>query len=279
MANKILHECMKRGFLLDREMLEIISSLNKEGAEGVIQAISKLGLRERVITRCIFQDNFEKIQRQLLKFSGDDILMGLFSTLGFINKKNKKNAQDEKGVDIESGKVELISAPKFPQRKITVNDFTRHFKSRYKKIQSILEEQDFSDLSSIRRIGQGQGTYTIIAAVVEKRITKNKNIMIKVEDLTGITSVLINSGNKELYEKANNLLLDDIVAFSISGNNDLLFVSEIVFPEAYLSEKRYGKDDCWVAFASDLHIGSSMFLEKNFLKFIKWLNGVEGSIN
>jgi DNA polymerase II small subunit len=59
-----------------------------------------------------------------------------------------------------------------------------------------------------------------------------------------------------------------------SGN--FLFANEVYYPEASISEKRKSNSDVWVAFISDLHAGSTMFLEKNLLKFIKWLNGKEG---
>ena len=71
-------------------------------------------------------------------------------------------------------------------------------------------------------------------------------------------------------------MLDDIVAFGVSGTRKMLFVNEIVFPECVLGEGRIGGKDEFVAFSGDFHVGSSMFLEKNFLKFVGWLNGEVG---
>jgi len=51
----------------------------------------------------------------------------------------------------------------------------------------------------------------------------------------------------------------------------------ILFPEASLPKKRYGEIDEYIAITGDLHAGSTYFLEKNFLKFIKWINGEEGN--
>jgi DNA polymerase II small subunit len=56
-----------------------------------------------------------------------------------------------------------------------------------------------------------------------------------------------------------------------------LFANAVYFPDSILAEKKRGSLDEVVAFTSDVHVGSKMFLEENFLKFIKWLNGEEGS--
>jgi len=68
-------------------------------------------------------------------------------------------------------------------------------------------------------------------------------------------------------------LVDDIVAFSVSGNSNILFANDVIFPDSSLSEKRYSEFDEYVAFISDLHSGSTMFLGDNLLKFVEWLNG------
>jgi DNA polymerase II small subunit len=107
-------------------------------------------------------------------------------------------------------------------------------------------------------------------------MTKNKNLFIEVEDLTGTSVVLVNQNKKEVFEKARDLLDDDIVAFNVSGTSEMLFANDVIFPEASLAEKRYSEFDEYVAFSGDFHVGSTMFLEKNLLRFVKWLNGEEG---
>ncbi|MFH1522146.1 MAG: hypothetical protein ABIF18_04270, partial [archaeon] len=99
---------------------------------------------------------------------------------------------------------------------------------------------------------------------------------IEIEDLTGASIVLVNKENDDLFRRAKELLLDDIVAFRVSGSSKMLFASEIIYPDANLEKERYGNYDEYVAFSGDLHIGSKMFLEKNFLKFVAWLNGEVG---
>lgn len=276
-VNELLKECMKKGFLLDREMLELFNSLDSRRAYEIIDVLGGLSLTERVITKKVFSSNLEKIQNSIFNFSKKDDVESFL--IGFGGKgKGELVDKDENDVEKKGSNIKLLNVPSFDQKKVTVNNFVRCYKSRYEFVREILEEHEFEDLSSIRKIGSNSAKYTIIGCVVEKRITKNKNLLLVVEDLTGVINIIVNQNKKTLFEKGNELLLDDIVAFSVSGTKEILFCDEIYFPEAFLSEKKYHSEDVWVAFTGDLHCGSNVFLEKNFLRFVKWLNGEEGDL-
>jgi DNA polymerase II small subunit len=269
---------MSKGFLLDKEMLGIFSKLTPEGARNVVEILSSLGVGERVITRNLFEKHFDKLRSFLVAEKGADEILSFFSGIGYTTKEGGGPSVEPIKKE-EVGKIKLLSAPAFPQKKIEVKDFVNHFRSRYEKLKTILEQRDFENLSSIRKIGANHGSYTIIAAVIGKRITKNKNLFIDVEDLTGTSIVLVNQNKKEVFDKARDLLEDDIVAFSVSGTGEMLFANDIIYPEAALQEKKYADVDEYVAFTGDFHAGSTMFLEKNVLRFVKWLNGEEGDEN
>ncbi|MCR4285161.1 MAG: metallophosphoesterase [archaeon] len=275
MASKIMTLCMGKGFLLDKEMLDFLSGLTEEGVEDVIDVLGNLKLGERVITKRLFIENFEKIRNFLIELHGETEIKTFFEGLGY-TKEDTQEKVSEEGAPLRPGKVKLISSPAFPQKKIEVRDFVDHFRSRYEYMRDVLSSADVENLSSIRKIGSERGSYTIIAMVVEKRITKNKNLFIKVEDLSGNIMVLINQNKKEVFEKAKDLLLDDIVSFNVTGTKEMLFANDIIFPEVILAEKKYSSFDECAVFSSDFHVGSAKFLEKNLLKFIRWLNGVEG---
>jgi DNA polymerase II small subunit len=283
---EILKVCMSKGFLLDSEMLEIFGELDVGSALEVAEGLKNLGIEERVITKKVFTQNFEQIKNILVSPSGEKkvIIEKFFVSLGYerevIENVSSVGERFSEGTsDLESGgegKVKVLLSPKFPQKKVVVRDFVNHFRMRYEFMKGVLLEKGLEDLTSVRSIGRERGNYTIIAAVLGKRVTKNKNLIFEVEDMTGTTRVLVNQNKKELFEKAKDLLVDDIVAFSVSGSSEMLFANEVIFPDCGLPEKRKGTIDEWVAFTSDFHVGSRMFLEENFLKFIKWLNGEEG---
>ena len=118
----------------------------------------------------------------------------------------------------------------------------------------------------------------LILPAIDSLYNQVDKIRICLNEYTEIPSFL------DKYEKLDAIIPDtdqrDVGKFlDIDAHDEdvILYVDDdIIYPEASLQEKKYGKRDVSVAFISDLHIGSTMFLEKNLLKFIKWLNGQEG---
>ncbi len=109
--------------------------------------------------------------------------------------------------------------------------------------------------------------------ISDKRITKNKNILLEVEDLTGKIRVLISQNNPDIYKKAEEITLDSVIAFRGTGNREIIFANEVIFPDSIIFERKKSPVEEFVLFTADLHIGSKLFLEENFLKFIDYLNG------
>jgi len=246
MENNILKLCASKGFLLDKEALETLSKLKEDV---ILEILRNFNIKEKIITR---------------------------KTLDKYNYNIKKLLNNIENLKKSENIVKILSPIKFSSKKREVKDFIRNFYSRYVTIKEILESKNLENLSSIRKINNKNGIYTIIAVVLDKKITKNKNLLIKVEDLTGNSAVLINNRNLSLFSQAKNLLLDDIVVFRVSVSNKMLFVNEIIYPDTILEKKRYCNSDEYVAFSGDMHVGSKMFLEKEFLRFVAWLNGKIG---
>ncbi len=250
MVNEILKLCISKGFLLDKDMLEFLSELEKNKVCEIVENLSELKIKEKIITRKLF-DEYSRVWGKEQKEISD-------------YKESKKD------------NVKLLSGLTFSSKKISVADFVEYFRVRYETLKNILKERDFENLSSIRRIGINSGVWTIIAIISKKRITKNKNLLIEIEDLTGASIVLVNKENGDLFRRAKELLLDDIVAFRVSGSSKMLFASDIIYPDASLDKEKYSDFDEYVAFSGDFHVGSKRFLEKSFLKFVAWLNGEVG---
>lgn len=251
MVNEIFELCSSKGFLLDREMLDLFSDMEMDVVEKIVDVLMG-AVNERVITKVVFDEHVDKFRDLLVVDGGGEVVEG-------------------KG-------VKLLMSPSFKSKKIEVGDFVRHFRARFESIKGMLEKKDLTNLSSIRRIGTNNGVYSIIAMVKSKRITKNKNLLVEVEDLTGSSIVLINRENKDLFKVASDLLLDDVVVFRVSGSSEMLFVNDIIYPDIHLEEERYGDKDEYVAFSGDFHVGSKMFLEKSLLKFVDWVNGDIGDV-
>jgi len=245
---EILKFCIEKGFFLDRAMLDFFINLEKEKMIEIINKLKLLGISDKILTKNIFNKYKKKIS---CCFNNEHV-------------KGENNIKVLKHININSGKIEA-------------NDFINYFRVRFEELRDILINKGLRDnFSSIRRIGGNNGVYSIIGMVFSKRITKNKNLLIEIEDLTGRAVVLINRENKELFERAQSLLLDDIVAFNVSGSSRMLFVSDFIYPDSKLESERFGNRDEFVAFSGDLHVGSKMFLEGNLMRFVNWLNGEVG---
>jgi len=272
---QILKLCMQKGFLLDKDILEALAVLEENFAKKIIEILSSLKIKERVITKSVFESYVSSLKKMLLLEENKREIETFFQGLGYEVGEFKGESKKEEKYK-EKDEIKIISSGMVFPKKVEVQDFVKHYRSRYEMLKNILQSRNLENLKSLRRLSDERETQHVIVAIAEKRITKNKNLIFEVEDMTGRSRILINANKEELYAKCKDILSDDIVAFNVAGTKEMLFANEVIFPDAVLSEKRKQEREVLIAFSSDVHVGSKMFLEDNFLKFIKWLNGEEG---
>jgi len=103
---EILKICMKKGFLLDKEMLDCLCNLNEENAKKLIEGIESLQTGERVITKTFVFNNIDKIYGM---FGEKTIIKKFFINLGYsrteIHSSEKQNKQEE---NLEKENVKLL---------------------------------------------------------------------------------------------------------------------------------------------------------------------------
>lgn len=272
MDKELLKLCFEKGCLLDKEASEIFNYLDKELAEEILKSVLTYS-NTKIITKSLLSQNAPKIQ-EIFSQEKKERVEKLFIKLGLTLEISKHLELKETKIQEKVQEV-LIKPPKIPKIKsLDVGDFVKHFRNRFLEVKRVLQERNgLNNLISIDKItGQRQGI-SIIGIISDKRTTKNKNILLEIEDLTGETVALVNQNKTEIYEKAKEILLDDIIGISCSGSRDMLFVNDIVYPDCVLSERKQTKEDVCALFTADLHVGSKNFLEENFLKFIDWING------
>ena len=159
-------------------------------------------------------------------------------------------------------------------RRIEVADFAKYFRNRFETIRNMLKDRaELQNLVSINKISGDRQGISLIGIVFNKRVTKNDNIILELEDNTGRVSALITKSKPEAYAKAKDILLDDIIGLKCSGSKEIVFVNDILYPDVFVQEKKRNKEEEMAVFISDTHIGSINFLEKSFEKFISWING------
>jgi len=278
-SEEIFKFCLENGLLVDREVLSLFSEAGDiESAKLIIKKI-KNHTQQKIITKSIFSENkdrvnqfFEELPEENKKrFETLKIKLGLNIEISRevstdVVKKDAKENQD--------GIVRVINMNPSFSKKIEVSDFVKYFRGRLNEMKNYLQDNaQLTDLTSINKISGERQSFSIIGIVYEKRVTKNKNIILDVEDLTGRVKVLINQNRAELYKKAEDITLDAVLGFRGSGNREIIFANDIIFPDSTIQERKKSLVEEYVLFTGDLHIGSKLFMKNNFLKFVDYING------
>ncbi|UCH05389.1 MAG: metallophosphoesterase [Candidatus Thorarchaeota archaeon] len=195
----------------------------------------------------------------------------------------------------------------------TVDDFLALFRDRFHRIKrmyaSRVDTHDALSPAAIEakqkaaagrptRVSEGQraprrSSVKVIGIVKEKSVSKAQNVVVNIEtwekrlnkhdedeEYSVEIVAVIPTGQKgekgqQLSEKASSVLLDEVVC--ISGYLDeygRMIADDVILPDIPMTrEVGRAQRDVYAAFISDIHCGSSEFLEDEFDLFIDWLGG------
>jgi DNA polymerase II small subunit len=151
-------------------------------------------------------------------------------------------------------------------------EFVQYFRNRYSKLSEMIRGRvNARPIESLVKNGgmrqeRGEGGYneiSIIGMVSEIKTTTNGHKIIELEDSTGSFSVLVRMADKDLFEQASRLVLDEVVGVTGALTNDgnLMIVKKIIMPDLPAMSLRRNTTSGKAVFISDVHIGSSTFLE------------------
>ena len=297
MNNEILNFCVEKGFLVDSDLLEMFSETSDiESVKLIIERV-KTYTHQNVLTKNLFERNKEQVNKFFLDLPDENKknLERLRVKLGLSIEISKENYLDNSkesslGIPIEieisegknpnSGKnnfeknINILSYTPIQKNKPEVKDFVNYFRQRFSLISEILQRRfELDNLLSIDKISGHKQGVSVIGMVYKKSATKNKNIILEVEDLTGRIKVLVSKSKEDLYKIAEEICLDSVLGFRCSGNNEFLFVNGIFFPDSIISERKKSPIEEYALFLGDLHFGSKLFLKEGFFKFINYLTG------
>ncbi len=158
-------------------------------------------------------------------------------------------------------------------------EFVQYFKDRYSSLGDMLRKRmSARPIESIKKRNlDTREPLSIIGMVLDIRTSAKGHKLIEVEDTTGTIPVLIHKEkDKELFESAKRILLDEVIGFTgtLSSDGNIMFANRITFPDIPNPQKDMlpGKKQGGKAvFISDIHVGSKTFLEDAWLKFVDWL--------
>ncbi len=172
-------------------------------------------------------------------------------------------------------KVKVIYSYEEDSKKRDIQDFVQYFNMRYSALEGILRQRpDLKNVTTINRIKnkKDRESVSLIGIVANKQITKNKNIILTMEDQTGSINVLINKNKPEIFREASSIVLDEVLAVDGVNGENIVFANKVYWPEVATKELKKSPDEAYALFLSDLHVGSNNFLPDAFKKFLKWIN-------
>lgn len=160
-----------------------------------------------------------------------------------------------------------------------VQDFVRYYNSRYNMIKNLLiNRPDLSNAISINKLEYVKGKVSVIGLVMDKSVTKNGNTLIILEDPTGHINCIVSKNKQNLSSVISDIVFDEVIGITGDYSNNFLFVDNIYYPEIPVNNNlKKCDDEVYVAFISDIHVGSQKFLKNEFRTFIEWLNGNFGN--
>ncbi|MBT8171651.1 DNA-directed DNA polymerase II small subunit [Candidatus Bathyarchaeota archaeon] len=172
-----------------------------------------------------------------------------------------------------------------PTKKIcttgTIKEYLEYFQDRFERLKKILRKRmDVKNAIPISVVLKSptKSKVNFIGMVTEK-IESKERLFIKIEDLESSVTVLVSPNlSKEIIEKARSLLLDQVICVkAIKGNNNLIIAKDFILPEVPQKTPHKASLPIYAALMSDIHVGSKKFMEKEFKKFLSWLNGEKGN--
>ncbi|MBI2134054.1 DNA-directed DNA polymerase II small subunit [Candidatus Woesearchaeota archaeon] len=176
--------------------------------------------------------------------------------------------------------VNILFSHQESPKKRGCQDFVNYFNSRFRNVEGLLcnrpEMRNATTISRLRLVKERE-VCSVIGMVNEKQVTKNGNILLKLEDQTGSIAVLVNKNKQSIFDLAKDLVYDEIVGVSGTCAGDVIFANNIILPDIPSSELRKSPEDGYAVFLSDLHVGSKKFLSDEFSRFLKWICGKSGS--
>ena len=270
---KAVRFSLASGYQLDKEAFELLSKLSEtQDPEKIVsEAIKKM---ETSPKKTFF------INRQTIEKLLEDTLTSTEETNSTSTIEYPKEAIPFFAQNI-SAEIKIIEDP---TGKIcstgTVDEYLDYFRDRFRRLERILRRRiDLRNATTIRETLRlaANTEVKVICMITEKRESQQR-IILRIEDLEAFATALVpQNATQKLWEKAQQLLLDQVVCLNVrKTRNNLLIVNDIVFPDVPPKTPRKASQPVYAVLTSDLHVGSTKFLQEPFTNFIKWLNGEWG---
>src|SRR5574340_1124363 len=154
----------------------------------------------------------------------------------------------------------------------TLEDFTRLFRNRFETVGRMLRSRhELGGAQDISRARRSTREVRFIGMISDVRSTKGGHRILELEDTTDRISVLVLSGSPQASE---TFVTDEVVGIVGKVNDRGLVIAEAVIrPDVPAAKPFRGiADHLRAAFISDVHVGSTTFLDEKWAKLTAWMS-------
>jgi len=275
------------GFLISPELLDKIDFIDNKK---IVNSMNKnLVVINEELVRYVERDKNKEINwinfdeaRVLFEKKGADEEYNTFLDVILERKIETEGNGSESFFEHEDvdGGVVVLQSYNEKSKKMGVEEFVALFNNRYKVLKDILSNRvELKEAVSINRIiNKNNEKVALIGIVDKKRVTKNDNLLLELEDLSGRINILINKNRTDMKDIAKEIVLDEVIGVTGNLSNGFVFADKVFFPDIPLTkELKKSPIEEYAVFISDLHVGNKNFLEDDFYNFLNWLNGRDGN--
>jgi len=244
-VKKALRLALSKGFQLSPDALEYLEGL-PDPVTIILQALERT------------PDGVVVIDKPLLQ--------GLISAGG----RKKHELLDARDVEPE---LKVLSQVSLQHYTPTPEGFLKLFRDRYERLYKLFKTR--RDLGSIVHIGElrpNMHDIALVGLVTEKRRLASGAYLLELEDPTGIVTVVIPPEPK-VVSKLDYVLPDVCIAVIGDYKKGKILAKDISLPEIRPPSMPEDPPAVSVLLLSDLHIGSSLFMNECFMKLVRWLRG------
>jgi DNA polymerase II small subunit len=268
---------LESGYQLDKEAFDFLNSVSKtdDPLNLMEEAVKKI--RDMPQKPLFIDKGFLEAMKQQPSVKEETMFPSFSSSIVSESRKSFKPYAKEVDEDLKI----IMDPTKELCTTGTINEYLEYFQDRFDRLKKILRKRlDVKNAVSISTaLKLPVKTKLSIIGMVTEKIESKEKLFIKVEDLEATATVLVSPNlENEILDKARSLLLDQVVCINaIKGNNDLIVAKDFILPEIPQKSTHKAPIPVYAALMSDIHVGSNQFMEKEFNRFLRWINGDYGS--
>lgn len=181
----------------------------------------------------------------------------------------------------EPPEVEVVSDPTMAVAPLDADEgYNRLFHDRYSRLMSIVRGRPDTRTAAGTAAGRAvqAGQKVKVAGLLSSKFNRRNNMEISIDDPGG--SLKFACQGDAVVTVAQEAPLDSMVVAELTrSKSGQLYANSLIMPDVPDRKPIASSHRVYAVLLSDLHIGSKMFIEADFLRFVQWLNGKLGDLD